>query len=125
MADLVRDAGIPTNKWRTLQINMHFGKVKTPNSNAFAHRNADALIHYTLGPASPADHLKAYNQMAAYVAKYSKGVYPNYPDPRLSKAAYPTLYWGSNYGELQRLKSVYDPEHFFGTVQRIEVPIVA
>lgn len=125
MADLVRDAGVPTNKWRTLQINMHYGKVKTPNSNLFAHRGSDAQIHYTLGPASPADHNKAYYDMAKYVAIYNSGVYPNYPDPRLSKIDYPTLYWGNRYGELQRLKSVYDPEHFFSTLQRIEVPVVA
>jgi len=63
--------------------------------------------------------------MAAYVAKYKKGVYPNYPDRRLSKKAYPALYWGTNYGELQRLKSVYDPLHVFKTSQRIELPVVA
>jgi len=125
MANLVRDAGLPTNRWRVMQINLLYGKVKTPNSNAFAHRNANALIHYTLGPSSNTDHQKGYNQIAAYVARYRNGVYPNYPDPRLGRNAYPALYWGSNYGELQRLKSVYDPQHFFSTLQRIEVPVVA
>lgn len=63
MPDLVRDANIPTNQWRSMQINLQYRKLKKRNSNAFAPRKVDVLIHYIIGPSSAANYQKGFNHM--------------------------------------------------------------
>lgn len=117
-ANYCADADLKTKPWRTCQMNLFQNAVDKKRWNAFPHRGARIISHFSVGFGTPADRMKAYRWMTAFLKPYTTGVYVNYQDQRLGKS-YPKLYWGKNLRRLGLLKTKYDPDYFFANPQPI------
>ncbi|PYH95698.1 glucooligosaccharide oxidase [Aspergillus ellipticus CBS 707.79] len=93
------------------------------NATGYAHRDTVFWMQsyaITLGSVSQTtyDFLDGINQVIREnTPGLGDGVYPGYVDPRLQNPRH--AYWGSNLPELERIKTLYDPEDVFHNPQGV------
>lgn len=92
-----------------------------PDATAFPHRNALYLFKHslTITPGTePAAAFKWLTRSWELARPWGTGgVYSGFPDPDLED--WPAAYYGGNYPRLRDIKTRYDPDGFFRSVQSI------
>lgn len=119
---LLRYMRISPNKDNSIQFQSLGGAVKEipPDGTAYFHREASYIMQYITN--WKFDNEKNPNvfwveNLRQSMLKYVNGTYVNWPDIFIRD--WPCAYYGSNYKNLMRVKSKYDPENIFHFEQSI------
>lgn len=114
--------GISPNKDNSIQFQSLGGAVSKipPDGTAYFHREASYIMQYItqwkVGNEKDPN-IFWVERLRRAMLKYVDGTYVNWPDIFIKD--WPSAYYGTNYRELMRIKSKYDPENVFHFEQSI------
>lgn len=114
--------GISPNKGNSIQFQSLGGAVsKIPSdATAYFHRPASYIMQYITSWEAGSEknpNILWVEALRRAMLKYVDGTYVNWPD--LFIKDWPRAYYGTNYQELRRIKSRWDPENVFHFAQSI------